>query len=55
MDIRADNFCAVKNWRLLLMTGQMRDVKGFHNSYESITNVTVGRSATAVVHDYGTV
>ena len=54
-NIREDTCCGGKNWRLLSMTGQLVDVKGFHNSYEAITNVTVGRAATAVVHDDGTV
>ena len=30
-------------------------MKQFHNEYESIANVTGGRSATAVLHDYSTV
>ena len=40
---------------MLSTTGQLCDVKGFHNSYEAITNVLVGKAATAVVHDDGTV
>ena len=51
MDIRADTCCAVKNWRLSSTTGQLFDVKLFYNSYEKITNVPVGGSATSVVHD----
>ena len=30
-------------------------MKGFYNSYKDITNVPVGRSVKAVLHDYGTV
>ena len=55
MDSRAETFCSGKNWRLLSTTGQLCDVKVFHNLYEAITNVPVGRSATAVIHDEGTV
>ena len=55
MDSMADTYGAVKNWRLLSTTGQRCDVKVFHNSYEAITNVPVGRSATELVHDGGTV
>ena len=55
MDSRADTYCDGKNWRLLSTRGQLCDVKVFHNSYEAITNVPVGRSVTAVVHGDGTV
>ena len=55
MDSRADTCCASKNWRLLSTTGQMCDVKGFQNSYKAIINIPVSKSATLVVHDYGTV
>ena len=55
MDSRADTCCAGRNWRLLSTTGQLCDLKVFHNLYEIITNVPVGRYATAVVHDDGTV
>ena len=55
MDIRADTCCADKNWRLLSKTGQLFDIKVFHNSYQSIANVPVGRTSTAVLHDDGTV
>ena len=30
-------------------------MKGFQNSYEAITNVSVGRSTTAVIYDDSTV
>ena len=30
-------------------------MKGFNNSYEPITNAPVGRDATSVVHDDGTI
>ena len=53
-DSRTDTYYTGKNWRLLSTKGQLCDVKGYHNSYESITNVPVGRSKTAVVHDGGT-
>ena len=33
----------------------MCDVKGFHNSYEEITNLPVNRATEEVVHDYVTV
>ena len=55
MDITAETCCSGKNWRLLSRTRQLCDVKVFNNSYEVITNVPVGRAATAVVHDDGTV
>ena len=55
MDSRVETCCAGKNWRLLSTIGQLCDVKVFHNSYEEITNVPVGRAATPVVHDEGTV
>ena len=55
MDSRLDNCCADKKWRLLSTTGKLCDVNGFHYSYKAITNVSVGRSATAVVHDDGNV
>ena len=55
IDSRADTCCAGMKWRLLSTTGQLCDVKGFHNSYKEITNVPVDRYATSVVHDGGTV
>ena len=55
MDSRADTCCSSKNWRLLSTTGQLCDVKVFHNLYEAIANVPLGRSATAVIHNDGTV
>ena len=55
MDSRLDNCCADKKWRLLSTTGKLCDVNGFHYSYKAITNVSVGRSATSVVHDDGNV
>ena len=55
MDIREDSCCSGKNWYMLSTTGQLCDVKVFHNSYEAITNVPVGRSATEMVHDEGSV
>ena len=54
MDIRSDTCCSNKNWSLLSTTGQLCDVKCFHNSYEAIINVPVCRSETAVVHDDST-
>ena len=44
-DSRVDTCCAGKNWRLLSITGQLCDVKGFNNSFESNTTVPVGISA----------
>ena len=55
MDSRSDTCCAGNNWRLLSMTRQLCDVKGFKNSYKTTTNVQVGRATTLVVHDNGTV
>ena len=48
---RSYTCCVGKNWRLLLTTVQLCDVKGFRNSYEAITNVPVGKTSTAVLHD----
>ena len=47
MDSREDTCYAGKNYRMLSNTGQLCDVKRFHNSCEAITNVQVGRAATA--------
>ena len=53
--IKIDTCCSGKNWRLLSTTGQLCDIKVFHNSYKAITNVPVGLYATSVVYDDGTV
>ena len=55
IDSRADTCCAGMKCRLLSTTGQLCDVKGFQNSYKAIINIPVSKSATLVVHDYGTV
>ena len=55
IDIRENTCCDGKNWRLLSTTGQLCDVKLFHNSCKTITNVPVGGSAIVVVHDHSTI
>ena len=55
MDSREDTCCSGNNWRILSTAGQLCGVKGFHYSYEAITNVPVARTATEVVHDDGNV
>ena len=55
MESRADTCCVGNKWSLLSTIGQLCIVKTFHNSYEAVTNVPVGRAATSVLHDYGNV
>ena len=53
LDTRADTICVGKNWRLLSTTGQCCNVHGFHAAFDSIKDVPVSRSATAVVDKHG--
>ena len=55
MDSRADTYFSVNNWKLLSKTGQLCDLKVFHNSCKAITNIPLVRAATVVVRDCGTV
>ena len=54
-DTRADTICAGKNFRALSYTGQTCDVKGFHDSFESLGNIPIARVATAFVAESGQV
>ncbi len=47
LDTRADTICAGHNFRVLCFTGQTCDVKGFHDSFDSLTDIPIARVATA--------
>ena len=51
LDTRADTICAGINFRALAYTGQSCDVKGFHDSFDSLKNIPVAQVATAIQRD----
>lgn len=48
LDTRADTICAGKNMRVLNWTGQTCSVKGFHSSYDALSDIPIARCATGV-------
>ena len=51
LDTRVDKICAGRNFRALAYTGQSCDVKGFHDSFDSLKNIPVAQVATAIQRD----
>ena len=52
LDTRADIICAGKNFRLLLTTGGVCDVKGFYGDFDAIKDIPIARVATAFQDKY---
>jgi hypothetical protein len=55
LDTRADTICAGKNFIKLFDTGQVCDVKGFHDDFESIKDVPIATVATGYRDENGLV
>ena len=53
LDTRADTICCGKNFRTLVLTGQTCEVKGFHDSLASISDVPIASNATAWTSEAG--
>ena len=45
--------CAGRNFRALELTGQMCEVSGFHQSFDSLKNVPIAKAATAYTLETG--
>ena len=50
MDTRADTSCLGSNWRPVVFTGQMCNVKGFHEGLGGMSEIPVATCATAWDH-----
>ena len=55
LDTRADTICAGINFRMLYSTGQVCDVRGFHDDFDSIKDVPVATVATGYRNEHGQV
>ena len=53
LDTRADTCVLGQGWRILSCTGQVCDVKGFHNDYEAMKDIPVCQAATLWTADDG--
>lgn len=53
LDTRADTICAGINFRLLSLTGQTCEVKGFHQAFEALRDIPVAQVASAVTINGG--
>jgi len=50
LDTRADTICCGMNFRPLAFTGQLCEVRGFHDSLQPMKDIPVARCATAYTH-----